>query len=97
MMTFAEEFATITASCRFVQETTRARKNGSTDAFIARLDSIEELMKEKGQITIAEVMQHYNLARASAQLNLTRLVEDGRAERVKIGRRYVIFIPRKEA
>ncbi len=97
MMTFAEEFAAITSSCRFVQETTRARKNGSTNAFLERLDSIEKLIEEKGQITIAEVMHHYNLARASAQLNLTRLVEEGRAERVKIGRRHVIFVPRREA
>lgn len=97
MMTFAEEFAAITTSCRFIQETTQSRKNGSTDAFLARLDSIEKLMEEKGQITIAEVMQHYNLARATAQLSLTRLVEGERADRVKIGRRHVIFIPRKEA
>ena len=90
MMSFAEEFASLAGSCRFVQETIRQGKNASTDAFLERLDSIEELMEKKGRITIADVMQEYNLARATAQLSLTRLVLEERAERMKIGRRNVI-------
>lgn len=97
MMTFAEEFAATAGSCRFVQDTPRSSKNASTDAFLERLDSIEALIEETGKVTIAEIMERYNLARATAQLSLSRLVKEERAERVKIGRRNVIFVPRRAA
>lgn len=82
MLTFAEEFAELTATCRFTQDHTRVFRNASTDALDERLIEIVEWIEEKGVVEAQEVADEFGVSLSTARDNLRRLAKRGRITKV---------------